>query len=132
MSEALEFSLDPYLAPILGRKAANVVVLDVRKLTSIADVFIICSGASHRQVSAIAEHVQAELKKRKIRALSVDGAREGQWALLDYGQVIIHVFHDPVREFYDLEGLWADAPRLKPPALARVRDHDPEEEPEHG
>jgi ribosome-associated protein len=98
-----------------------VVALDVRDLTSIADVFIICSGRSNRQVSAIAEHIERELRKQKIRPLSVEGAVEGQWVLMDYGSVVIHVFYESVRQFYDLEGLWSDAPRIPLPAPPKTK-----------
>lgn len=109
-----------FVKVILARKAVGVVVLDVHELTSLADYFIICSGKSNRQVSAIADHVQRELKTASIRPLSVEGAREGHWVLMDYGYVIIHVFYEPVRLFYDLEGLWADAPRLKTETLLGI------------
>ncbi|UCH20565.1 MAG: ribosome silencing factor [Deltaproteobacteria bacterium] len=107
-------SLDPYINAVLGKKAHELVVLDVRELTSVADTFIICSGRSNRQVSAIAEHIQWDLKKHKIMPLSVEGIKEGHWVLLDYGHVVIHVFYEPVRQFYDLEGLWVDARRITP------------------
>lgn len=110
-------ALDPYVKAALGRKAANVMVLDVRHLSSIADTFLICSGQSSRQVTAIAEHIRDNLKKQGISPLSVEGLKEGQWVLLDYGHIIIHVFFDPVRSFYDLEGLWADAKRIKTKTL---------------
>ena len=105
--------LDLYIKAALGKKAMDLVVLDVRKLSSIADVFIICSGRSNRQVMAIAEHIQVDLKKHGIKPLSVEGKKEGHWVLLDYGHVIIHVFYEPVRSFYDLEGLWIDAERIE-------------------
>jgi len=106
-------TLDLYIKAALGKKAIDLVVLDVRKLSSIADVFIICSGRSNRQVMAIAEHIQVDLKKHGITPLSVEGKKEGHWVLLDYGHVIIHVFYEPVRSFYDLEGLWIDAERIE-------------------
>lgn len=106
-------SLNLYINAVLGKKAIDLVVLDVRKLSSIADVFIICSGRSNRQVMAIAEHIQVDLKKHGIKPLSVEGKKEGHWVLLDYGHVIIHVFYEPVRSFYDLEGLWIDADRIE-------------------
>ncbi len=113
-------SLDPYIEAILGKKALNVVALDVAELTSYADVFIFCSGRSNRQVSAIADHIQVDLKKKhKIKPISVEGSKDGHWVLMDYGHVIIHVFYEPVREFYDLEGLWVDAKRIITPALAK-------------
>lgn len=104
--------LKPYVTAALGRKAMELVVLDVRQVTDVADVFMICSGRSNRQVSAIAEFIESELKKSGIRPVSVEGVKDGQWALIDYGHVIIHVFYDPVRRFYDLESLWADARRI--------------------
>lgn len=113
MTDDLDPVLDLFLKAASGRKAVNLVVLDVRELTSVGEVFMICSGRSNRQVTAIADHVQRELKKHGLRPLSVEGKKEGLWVLLDYGQVIIHIFHEPVRRFYDLEGLWSDAPRVK-------------------
>ena len=110
-------SLDLYVKAALGRKALGLVVLDVRDLTSVADAFIICSGRSNRQVTAIAEFIQIELKKAGIKPLSVEGKKEGLWVLLDYGHVIIHVFYESVRHFYDLEGLWVDAKRIKTKSL---------------
>ena len=110
-------SLDLYVKAALGRKALGLVVLDVRDLTSVADAFIICSGRSNRQVTAIAEFIQTELKKVGIKPLSVEGKKEGHWVLLDYGHVIIHVFYESVRNFYDLEGLWVDAKRIKTKSL---------------
>jgi len=113
MSSDFDFLLDIYVETALERKAIEVVVLDVRGLTSVADVFIICSGRSNRQVTAIAEFILTDLKKHGIKPLSIDGKKEGHWILLDYGHVVIHVFYEPVRKFYDLEGLWTDAKRIK-------------------
>ncbi len=113
--------LDLYVKAALGKKAMNLVALDVHQLTSFADVFIICSGRSSRQVNAIAEHIKVDLKKRKIKPLSVEGVKDGQWVLLDYGHVIIHIFYDPVREFYDLEGLWVDAERIETPTMKKQK-----------
>ncbi len=112
MTDDFTDALATYVRAVMGKKAENLIVLDVRDLTSVADAFIICSGRSNRQVQAIAEHIQAELKKRHKKPLSVEGLSEGHWALLDYGDVIIHIFYEPVRLFYDLEGLWMDAARI--------------------
>ena len=119
MNNATEADLDLYIKAALGKKAMNLVALDVHDLTSFADVFIICSGRSSRQVNAIAEHIQIDLKKHNIKPLSVEGVGDGQWVLLDYGHVIIHIFYDPVREFYDLEGLWVDAERIETPTMKK-------------
>ena len=121
MSANESHQLDTYVHAILGKKAESIVILGVHELTSLADAFIICSGRSNRQVMAIAEHVKTTLKKQNLKALRIEGLKEGHWVLMDYGDVIIHIFYDPVRSFYDLEGLWADAPRLKTPALEKRR-----------
>ena len=121
MNNETDAALDLYVKAALGKKAMNLVALDVRDLTSFADVFIICSGRSNRQVKAIAEHIQVDLKKQKIKPLSVEGVGDGHWVLLDYGHVIIHIFYDPVREFYDLEGLWMDARRIETPTLKKQK-----------
>ena len=117
MTSDTDPSLDLYVKAALGKKAANLVVLDVQNLTSIADAFIICSGKSNRQVNAIAEFIQTDLKRHRIKPLCVEGMQDGHWVLMDYGHVIIHVFYEPVREFYDLEGLWLDARRIETPTL---------------
>jgi len=120
MTNDLDPSLDLYVKAALGRKAIDLVMLDVRELTSVADVFIICSGRSNRQVIAIAEHIQRDLKNHRIRPLNVEGKKDGLWVLLDYGHVIIHIFHEPMRSFYDLEGLWIDAARIKTKSLVKA------------
>ena len=123
MTKDIDPSLDFYIEAILGKKTFNVVALDVAELTSYADVFIFCSGRSNRQVSAIADNIQATLKKKhKIKPISVEGTKDGHWVLMDYGHVIIHAFYEPVREFYDLEGLWIDAKRIVTPLLEKQDD----------
>ncbi len=112
MSEPFLASLDPFVRATLGKKAQDVVVMDVRGLTSLADAFIICSGRSSRQVTAIADHIKRTLKKQSIKPLNVEGTGQGHWVLMDYGHVIIHVFYEQTRRFYDLESLWADAERF--------------------
>jgi len=113
MTDELDASVDIFVKAALGKKALDVVVLDVRTLTSIADAFIICHGRSNRQVLAIAEHIQTYLKKQGFKPINVEGKKDGHWVLIDYGHVIIHVFYESVRSFYDLEGLWIDARRIK-------------------
>jgi ribosome-associated protein len=122
MSETVDPQLDTYVKAILGKKAERLVVLDLSKLSSMADAFIICSGSSHRQVTAIAEHIQRDLKKEGIRPLHLEGRKEGHWVLMDYGSVVIHVFHEPVRQFYDLESLWIDAGRIVTPSMETVTE----------
>ena len=95
-----------------GRKAEDLLALDVRGLTSLADTFLIASGSSDRQVRAIADAVEEAARAAGIRALGIEGLEDGRWVLLDFGDVIVHVFQAEARAHYDLERLWADAPRL--------------------
>lgn len=103
----------------LAKKATEVVVLDLRGVTSIADAFVIASGRSDTQVRAIADAIQERCRASGLRPLAVEGADAGRWILIDYGDFVVHVFHAPVREFYDLERLWSHARRCElPEALA--------------
>jgi ribosome-associated protein len=99
----------------LEKKALDLVLLEVRDLTSIADYFIVCSGRSDRQVQSIAQSVEETARKAGIRPISVEGLTRGHWVLMDFSDVIVHVFYEPVRAFYDLDGLWDHAPRVKLP-----------------
>jgi ribosome-associated protein len=103
---------------ILERKAGHLVILNVKEISSFADYFIICDGTSDRQVQAIAAAVQDRMKKAGILPLGVEGESGGKWVLMDYADVIIHIFLQPIREFYDLERLWADVPRMDIPEEA--------------
>ena len=122
MNETIDSDLDIYVKAALGRKAARPVLLDVHNLTSLADAFLICHGTSNRQVSAIAEHIQRNLRDQGIKPLSVDGLKDGHWVLMDYGHIIIHVFFAETRSFYNLEGLWSDAPHIQTESLRKVED----------
>lgn len=124
MTRQIDPSLDIYVQAALGKKALHLVMLDVHGLSSVADVFIICSGRSNRQVKAIAEHIQVELKKQNIKPLSTEGMSEGHWVLMDYGHIIIHIFYEPVRSFYDLESLWIDAARIKTKGMEQMEIED--------
>ena len=99
----------------LEKKAYDLVLMEVREITSIADYFIICSGRSDRQVQSIAQGIEEELGEMGIAPLSIEGLSRGQWVVMDFSDVIVHVFYRPVREFYDLEGLWGHAPRVELP-----------------
>ena len=97
----------------LEKKARNVVVLNVKKLSYLADYFLICSGTSDRQVQAISTSIEENMKKAGIKPAGIEGDRIGKWVLMDYHDIVIHVFLEPVREYYDIERLWADAPRME-------------------
>lgn len=98
----------------LDKKAADVKVLDIRRLSSIADYLVLATGYSDKQTQAIAESVRLGLKKFG-KALDIEGVKEGSWIVIDYGDVILHVFKEDVRRYYDLDGLWADAPQVDIP-----------------
>jgi len=104
--------LKKYLIPAFERKAKSITALDVRALTSYTDALIIIEAGSQRQVTSIAEHLLTALKAQKINVIGSEGVKEGEWALLDYGNVIVHVFESRIKSYYNLEGLWADAPRI--------------------
>ncbi len=95
------------------RKAEDLVALDVRGLTSFADVFLLATGRSTRQVRSIADAVEEAAIALGDKPLGIEGYDEGRWILLDLGDVIVHVFHNEVRDFYDLERLWSEAPALE-------------------
>jgi len=96
-------------------KAHDVVVLDLRGISSATDYFVIAGGRSDVQVKAIADHVVNELKKDSIRPEHVEGMQGGRWVLVDYVDFVLHVFHPEARQFYQLENLWGDAARWENP-----------------
>ena len=104
------------------RKADKIVVLDMKEVSSITDYFVLASGTSAPHLRSIAEEIQTKLKKdRKIMPRAVDGGAEASWIVLDYFDVIVHIMLVEVRDHYDLEGLWGDAPRVKPPRRVASR-----------
>jgi ribosome-associated protein len=106
---------------LFDRKALDVMLLDLRGISSATDWFIIATGTSDTHVGALADSVVDGLKQDGVRPLNVEGAREGRWVLIDYFDFVVHVFHPAAREFYQLERLWGDAPTfvLEAPAAAR-------------
>jgi len=99
------------------KKAFQIVGFEVGDLTSYTDSLLICSGASDRQVAAIADEVQRQLKDSGRRPLHVEGESHADWVLLDYGEFVVHVFTEERRTYYGLDGLWGDAPKLEADAL---------------
>ncbi len=99
------------------KKAFQIVGLEVGDLTSYTDALLICSGASDRQVAAIADEVQRQLKDAGRRPLHVEGQSHADWVLLDYGDFVVHVFTEERRMYYGLDGLWGDAPKLEADTL---------------
>ncbi len=96
----------------LDNKGRNVVVLDMRGITPLYDFFVLATGASRRQIHTIAEEIDAALHREGDHRLSIAGYEASKWVVQDYGDVMVHVFDGPTREYYSLEDLWADAPRV--------------------
>ena len=94
------------------KKASDILLLGVGQLTTVADYFVICSGASERQLGAIADGITEGLRTEGVRPIGREGAAGAHWLLLDFGAVVVHVFAPPERDFYQLEKLWAEAPTL--------------------
>ncbi|TAJ09232.1 MAG: ribosome silencing factor [Nitrospirae bacterium] len=104
----------------LEKKADDVLVLDVAKLTSVADYLILCSGETERHVKAIADHIDQTLSGRRHPPLSMEGASTAQWILIDFGDVVAHIFRSDIRAHYGLEHLWADARQVRLPATLQT------------
>ena len=92
-----------------AKQAKDIRVLDLRDVSSFADYFVICTGSNSRQIQAIADEVEARLKKKGENANSIEGYRNAEWVLMDYGDYLVHVFSEKARTYYDLERLWRDA-----------------------
>ncbi len=105
-------------------KAEDLVVLDVRGLASFTDYFVLMSGRSTRHVQGLAEAIEDELRAKRVSSKHAEGLREGHWVLLDFGDLVVHIFYHEKRRFYDLEGLWHEAPTLNPDTLARELDKE--------
>ncbi|XOF32348.1 MAG: ribosome silencing factor [Candidatus Electrothrix sp. YB6] len=96
----------------LDTKAEELVILDVRSQASFTDYFLIMSGRSSRHVQGLAEVIEEKLRSKRVSSQHSEGLREGMWVLLDFGDIVAHIFYKDQRKFYDLEGLWHDAPRV--------------------
>jgi ribosome-associated protein len=96
-----------------GKKAQDIVILDVNKISSITDYFVICSAINERQLHAIADEIDKQMKKISVTKYGMEGYREAKWVLIDYGDFIVHIFEKEIRSYYDLELLWGDAPKVE-------------------
>ncbi len=101
----------------LDKKAGEIAVLDLRGVTGIADFFIICSGSSQRQVQAITDNVEEKLRELGFKGYHIEGKETGYWVLMDFHDIVVHVFHQTARAFYALESLWGDAQKVSPDQL---------------
>lgn len=95
---------------VANKKAANILILDMRNITSLADYYVLCDGASARQIRAISDELLEKLKRAGTRVAMIEGTPESGWVLVDFGSVIVHVFSPEQRAYYQLEELWQDAP----------------------
>jgi ribosome-associated protein len=109
----LPIQITTAIAAAQGRKASEVIVLDLRKTAAFTDYFLICTGSNARQVHAIADAVEEALKAKKIRPTHVEGYQRAEWILLDYFDFVVHVFSTNARQFYGLDRLWGDASRIE-------------------
>lgn len=100
----------------IHKNAENLKIIDLSNLSGFTDFFLVCSGTSDRQVQAITDSVETEMGQIGFPLLSIEGYGEGRWVVMDFGDLVVHVFQDALREYYDLEGLWADAPRVPVPS----------------
>ncbi len=98
---------------IREKKGEELVVIDVRGRASYTDFILICSARSARHVQGLAEFLESEAAKQGIKPIGVEGLPQGHWVVMDYEDAVVHIFYEPVRRVYDLEGLWSEAPRLE-------------------
>jgi ribosome-associated protein len=96
-----------------AHKAERPLICEVAEVVGYTNYFVICSGRSTRHVQAIAEHIEAALAQRRVKPMGVEGLLEGHWVLLDLNDVIVHIFYQPMRACYDLEGLWWEARQIE-------------------
>jgi len=99
----------------LEKKPKDLIIMNIRQISSFADYYILMTGSSDREVQAISSIIRERMKEKGVLPLNTEGATYGKWILLDYIDVVISIFHEPVRAFYDLERLWPDAPFMKIP-----------------
>jgi ribosome-associated protein len=108
------------------KKADDVLLIDLRGVSGYADFLVVVSGTNERQLEAIADGVEQSLREQGHRLVGAEGGKSSRWQLLDFGDVVVHVFHEDERHYYDLEGLWADAPRIRiDPPRAPVENPSP-------
>jgi ribosome-associated protein len=100
----------------IDKKAENVRILDLRRISGFTDFFVICSASNDRQVQAIADSVLKDIRATGAKVIATEGYEDSRWILIDFGDVVVHVFLDPLREYYGLEQLWAGAPRVAVPS----------------
>lgn len=97
----------------LNKKASDVSVLDIRGVSNATDFFMVCSGESNRQVQAIADEVLTKLREKGVKPIGVEGYKTAKWILLDFSDIVVHVFHEETRKYYEIERLWDGVPKVE-------------------
>lgn len=112
---ALESKAKAVLSAVAAKekKASDILILELKGLSPIADYFLICSGVTARQVKAVAEAVEEKLSKETIHPSHIEGLPDAHWVLMDYGDLVVHIFDEYTRQYYELEKLWGDAPKIE-------------------
>ncbi len=113
MAIELQQKLSSLVKAALEKKCERLMIMDVRALCSYTEYIVICSGTSTKQVQAIARNVEERLGREGVRPMGTEGMREGNWILMDYNDVVFHVFYEPVRIFYNIEDIYLDAPKYE-------------------
>ncbi|HEY8500392.1 MAG TPA: ribosome silencing factor [Clostridia bacterium] len=108
LSVDLKEKYDCIINTLHDKKAKDVRVIDIQQLTTIADYFIICSGTSTTHIKTLSDEVEKKLKEKDIKPLRREGYNSARWVLMDYGDIVVHIFHEEDREYYNLEHLWQD------------------------
>ncbi|MBI5184904.1 MAG: ribosome silencing factor [Nitrospinae bacterium] len=98
---------------VLSKKAADVLIFDIRGVSNTTDFFMVCSGESNRQVQAIADEVITKLRERGVKPMGIEGYEVAKWILLDFSDMVVHVFHEETRKYYEIERLWEGAPKVE-------------------
>ena len=112
------------LKAAISKKAMNISLLDLRGFSNFTDYFLIMSGSSDRHTQAIAQEILTKMKEHGYSPIGIEGFNQGHWILLDYGYLVIHIFFEPIRAYYDLEGLWIEVPRIDWQKLYSLKGED--------
>jgi len=112
------------LKAAISKKAMNISLLDLRGFSNFTDYFLIMSGSSDRHTQAIAQEILTKMKEHGYSPIGIEGFNQGHWILLDYGDLVIHIFFEPIRAYYDLEGLWIEVPRIDWQKLYSLKGED--------
>ena len=112
MALSLEERITLCTSAAIEKQASEIIILDLKGFSTITDSFLICSGSSTRQVQSIADAIDESMSKQGVEPRGTEGYTQARWILMDYNDLVVHIFHEETRRFYDIERLWAKAPTL--------------------